>query len=96
MREQESRVFCGNPLENLWDWGPKGKDKLEIDWSTGLGGYRGTLERSGSGELVGKMKEYCDYCCACKRRTGSHLLTLRTLRHVVEGPKRRLASPQHI
>lgn len=60
-----------NPIENLWSWRPKGKGELEIEWSNGLGGYRGTLKRSGSGELVAKMEEYCDYRCADKGRTGS-------------------------
>ena len=60
-----------NPIEKLWSWRPKGKDELEIEWSSGLGGYRGKLKTSGSGELVAKMKEYCDYRCADKRRTGS-------------------------
>lgn len=60
-----------NPIENLWSWRPKGKGELEIEWSNGLGGYRGKLKRSGSGELVAKMKEYCDYRCADKGRTGS-------------------------
>jgi len=60
-----------NPLESLWSWRPKGKNKLEIVWSSGFGGFRGTLKRSGSGELVGKMKEYCDSRCEYKRSTGS-------------------------
>jgi hypothetical protein len=60
-----------NPIVKLWSWRPKGKDELEIEWSSGLGGYRGRLKTSGSGELVVKMKEYCDYPCADKRRTGS-------------------------
>jgi hypothetical protein len=60
-----------NPIENFWSWRPKGKDELEIEWSNGLGGYRGELKRSGSGDMVVKMKEYCDYRCAYKTRTGS-------------------------
>jgi hypothetical protein len=60
-----------NLWEASWSWRPKGKDKLEINWGTGLGGFRGTLKRSASGELVGKMKEYCDSRCEYKRRTGT-------------------------
>lgn len=47
------------------------KDKLEINWGTGMGGFRGTLKRSSSGELVDKIKEYCDSHCSYKRRAGS-------------------------
>lgn len=60
-----------NPVENYWSWRPKGKDELEIEWSSGSGGYRGKLKRSGSGEMVVKLTEYCDYRCAYKNRTGS-------------------------
>lgn len=60
-----------NPWELLWSWKPDGKDRLEINLGTGLGGFRGTLKRSGSGELVGKVKEYCDSRCGYKRRIGS-------------------------
>jgi hypothetical protein len=59
-----------NPWEVLWSWRPEGKDKLEINLGTGLGGFRGTLKRSGGG-LIGKIKEYCDSRCGYKRRIGS-------------------------
>jgi len=59
-----------DPSENLWSWRPRGKGKLEIVWSHGLGGFRGVLKRSGS-ELVGRMKEYCDSRCDYKIRTGN-------------------------
>ena len=57
--------------DSLWSWRPKGKDELKIAWNRGLGGFRGTLKRSGSGQLVGKIKEYCDSHCGYKRATGS-------------------------
>ena len=59
-----------NSWEASWSWRPEGKNKLEINWGAGLGGFRGTLKRSGSGELAGKMKEYCDSHCSYKRRVG--------------------------
>jgi len=60
-----------NSMETFWSWRPKGKDELEIEWSSGPGGYRGNFKRSGSGEVVVKMKEYCDNRCKYKKRTGS-------------------------
>jgi hypothetical protein len=60
-----------DPWEAFWSWRPKSTDKLEINWGTGLGGFRGTLKRSGNGELVGKIKEYCDSHCEYVRRIGS-------------------------
>jgi hypothetical protein len=59
-----------DPWQNAWAWRPKSNDKLEINWGAGLGGFRGTLKRSAGGELVGKIKEYCDARCGWKRRTG--------------------------
>jgi len=60
-----------DPSEASWTWSAEGKDKLEINWGTGFGGFRGTLKKSGSGELVGKLREYCDSRCGYKRRNGS-------------------------
>ena len=60
----------GNPNEKLWVWRPKG-DRLWLSWGTGLGGFRGTLKRSGRGELVGKVKEWCDYRCGWKIRAAT-------------------------
>jgi hypothetical protein len=60
-----------NSWEASWSWRPEGKVKLEINWGTGMGGFRGALKRSGSGELVGKMEEYCDSHCSYKTRVGS-------------------------
>jgi hypothetical protein len=51
-------------------WRPKGSRKIEIDWSTGLGGFRGKLDRSANGDLKGKLKEWCDYRCEGGRITG--------------------------
>jgi len=53
-------------------WGSwKAKDnKLKMNFGL-LGGFRGTLKRSGSGEFAGKLKEYCDYRCEWKTRVGS-------------------------
>lgn len=56
--------------ESLWNWRPRGSDKLEINLGAGLGGFRGTLAKSGRDELVGKVKEYCDSRCGYKRRIG--------------------------
>jgi hypothetical protein len=59
-----------NPVENLWAWEPKG-DRVWVSWSTGLGGFKGTLRASRSGELLGKLKEWCDFRCEWKKRTGA-------------------------
>jgi hypothetical protein len=56
--------------ENLWAWRPKGTNKVQLVWSTGLGGFRGTLKRSKDGDLAGKIKEWCDSRCGWKKRTG--------------------------
>jgi|SRR5579872_502915 len=57
-------------FENLWTWRPISKNKLEVTWSTGFGGFHGTLKRAANGDLVGTIKEYCDYRCGWNARTG--------------------------
>jgi len=65
------RIPASNsPMENLWIWQAKG-DRLWLSWGTGFGGFRGTLNQSGSGEFVGKVKEWCDSHCEWKRRVGT-------------------------
>jgi hypothetical protein len=56
--------------ERLWAWEPRGR-RVWISWSMGLGGFRGTLKPSRTGELVGKLKEWCDFRCEWKKRTGA-------------------------
>jgi hypothetical protein len=56
--------------DRLSGWKPKGTKKIKIYWSTGFGGFRGTLKKAGKGDLVGKLKEWCDSHCEWKRRTG--------------------------
>jgi hypothetical protein len=58
-------------FENLWAWTPKGHDKVWISFSTGFGGFDGTLKKSGDGQLAGKLKEWCDYRCGWHKRTGT-------------------------
>jgi hypothetical protein len=58
-----------NLIVNPWAWEPKG-NQIWISFSTGLGGFRGTLKPSNAGELVGKLKEWCDYRCEWKKRVG--------------------------
>jgi hypothetical protein len=60
-----------NPLENGWAWRPRGGDGLEIIWSTGFGGFRGTLKKSAGDDLAGRVKEWCDSRCGWKKETGS-------------------------
>jgi len=55
--------------EAFWVWEPKGADKIWISWGTGLGGFRGLLKKASNGDLVGKVKEHCDYRCEPKART---------------------------
>jgi hypothetical protein len=65
---QMRRIPANNsPMENLWIWQAKG-DRLWLSWGTGFGGFRGTLNQSGPGEFVGKVKEWCDSHCEWKRR----------------------------
>jgi len=47
-------------------WMHKGR-KLKVSFGL-LGGFRGTLKPSKSGELVGKLKEWCDSRCEWKKR----------------------------
>lgn len=58
----------GNIMEKLWVWEPRG-NRMWISWGTSFGGFRGTLKRTGNGEFVGKVKEWCDSHCEWKRRT---------------------------
>lgn len=58
-------------FENSWAWRPKSDDKLWISFSTGLGGFKGTLKKSRNGELAGKLKEWCDSRCGWHKRTGT-------------------------
>ena len=57
-------------FEKRWSWSPKGKNKLKISWSTGLGGFYGTLHKSSNGDLAGTLKEWCDSRCGWKKETG--------------------------
>jgi hypothetical protein len=68
---QMRRIPAGNSqIEKLWIWQAKG-DRLWLSWGTGFGGFRGTLNQSGSGEFVGKVKEWCDSHCEWKKRVGT-------------------------
>lgn len=58
-----------NLRERLWRWQPKGS-RLWISWGTGFGGFSGNFKQSGTGEFVGKLKEWCDYRCGWKKRVG--------------------------
>jgi hypothetical protein len=72
----EMRSFGDNSNrnENFWWWRPESTGRVKVDWSSGLGGIRGTLKRSKNGDLKGKIKEWCDSRCGWKRRTGDLLL----------------------
>ena len=54
----------------LFSWKPAGH-AVKISFNGGLGGWRGKLRQSRSGELAGNLKEWCDYRCGWKKRTGS-------------------------
>lgn len=58
-----------NLIQRLWAWRPRGRG-LWVVWSTGFGGFRGTLKPSATGELAGKLKEFCDGRCGWKKRVG--------------------------
>ena len=59
-----------NPWESLWIWRPSiDREGARITLSHGLGGFRGSLYLTKTGELIGKLKEYCDYRCEWKRET---------------------------
>jgi hypothetical protein len=70
--KMKSLPSSGNLMENLWAWAPKG-NRVWISWSTGFGGFKGTLKPSRPDELVGKLKEWCDSRCGWKKRTGQIL-----------------------
>src|SRR4051794_30782607 len=42
-----------------------------LSWGTGLGGFRGTLKQSRTGDFAGKVKEWCDSRCGWKRRVAT-------------------------
>ena len=59
-----------HPWEALWNWRPSADGhSLRISLSYGLGGFRGSFHLTGNEELVGQLKEYCDYRCDWKRQT---------------------------
>ena len=59
-----------DPWERLWNWRPSADGQnLRINLSHGLGGFRGAFHVDSNGELVGKVKEYCDHRCDWKRQT---------------------------
>lgn len=55
-----------NIMDRSWAWEPRG-DQFWISFSTGFGGFRGTLRPSSANEFVGKLKEWCDFRCETKR-----------------------------
>lgn len=57
-------------LIRLSGWKPKGLKRMEIHWNGVLGGFRGTLKKDVTGNLEGKVKEWCDYRCEGGRITG--------------------------
>jgi hypothetical protein len=57
-------------IARMSGWRPRGPRKIEIDWSTGLGGFRGKLVRAANGDLEGKLKKWYDYRCEGERITG--------------------------
>ncbi|HTT20634.1 MAG TPA: hypothetical protein VMG82_16915 [Candidatus Sulfotelmatobacter sp.] len=64
--------------ETFWSWKPKGANKIGISFGTGLGGFRGVLRKSKDGDLIGKLKEWCDSRCGYKKRIG--MIQLRKIR----------------
>jgi hypothetical protein len=56
-------------MDRLWAWWPKG-NQAQVSWSTGFGGFTGKLKPTGDGELVGHLKEWCDYRCEGTKRIG--------------------------
>jgi hypothetical protein len=61
-------------IERMWSWRPKSRNRIEISWSAGLGGTRGTLKRSKNGDLAGTIKEWCDGRCGWKTASADILL----------------------
>jgi hypothetical protein len=57
-----------NDFETLWTWRQKSADEIEINFSNGLGGFRGTLKKTSGGDFTGKLRQWCDYRCGPKRR----------------------------
>ena len=56
--------------EALSAWEPRGTNKVWVSWSSGRGGFRGTLRKQSDGDLTGKIKEWCDCFCGWKKRMG--------------------------
>ena len=56
--------------DKLSSWKPKTESKIWVNWSSGYGGFSGTLRKTGN-ELNGKLKESCDFRCEWKKRTGT-------------------------
>ena len=55
--------------QRLWTW-TANNDSIRLSFSTGFGGFEGTLHRRRSGELAGKLKEFCDSRCGWDKRVG--------------------------
>lgn len=53
------------PQWTLSSWRPRNRQRLEITWSQGLGGYRVKLTEK-DGNLLGSAKFWCDTRCAFK------------------------------
>lgn len=66
----ESVPVNDSPLARFSFWIP-GDNELRISFGTGFGGFRGTLKPSSTGELEGKLKEWCDNRCEWKKRVGT-------------------------
>ena len=57
-------------VERLWSWHLK-RNAVVVSFDGGLGGFRGTLKPSSTGELEGNLKEWCDSRCEWKKRVGN-------------------------
>ena len=65
--EMRSDPPTGDSTEKRWIWQSKGQ-QLWLEWGTELGGFRGVLKPSASGEFAGKVTEYCNSQCEWKKR----------------------------
>jgi hypothetical protein len=65
------------PFESLWRWKPQSRSQVWIAFNTGFGGFKGTLKKTGNGELRGKLKEWCDGRCGWRLRTAT--LSIRSI-----------------
>ena len=59
----------GNSIVESWFWRPK-RNEVLVSFGDGMGSFRGTLKPS-NGDLVGKLKEWCDARCEWKKRVGT-------------------------